>query len=1203
MTADGTLRDRLQPYFRTPDWFVLPAQNTLGSPAIDALITEYLADDPSLNPPAPALSIENSSGIQGDDPVTWRGRARLVRTQVAPLDVTVTFATVDGVVEVAVVADPLPSDWRFAAAFPALDEGPVKTLSVTAARLTLASSAAAAVGGHPRGLAFAGTPAGPPIDTVSWLFEEIPEIAGTITLAGSRPQMQLSGVHPYRPPPLATLRLIDPGVNVVARTLVPGEDYTFGASVEAFASLQFGTSATTRRVTVSLVEDAPLLQFEMDEPLPIAGYSELDWLSGGGEDFGTVVAEVPKSPGLTLDTLGFVVSSDLGSVATIWASVSLRPETAWPLLPGDLLTVTELRVQFSVLRPLHSPSVQAVVGASFAFPGEVVYDVAVAVPELAVSGELAAGSTIPLDQLITHFTGPIPGLPTLTVTRLNIGADPRNGAYGLDIGVESDWKVFDTSPLGLTLLGIDVGVQYEPPALALGLVAAGSVRLGKDVEVEFDVHAARGRDEPGWQLGLAQSGDTPLDVVAVVKSFFSEGFELPAIVPSSLKIQDVAVTWETDTGDYTFQGAVVGTWDLDFIGTTVKVVASVDIAATSAPKPPPAAHAIVRRYDDGSERKVAGTLRGEVTVWDFAASVEYRFGEAGDVLRFAFRFRGIEIVCTRTVEKGDVILRGGLKGVSFGDILDYLVELAAPDLGFRLPSPWDVLYQLRFDDLELVVNLTKDTVGFRYVLNVNLGVVDLKSIGLTYRTNPAGETTVFIELEGTFMDQQYVDEPLAWDLLNDPAPAPSGDGQSLVDLRYLGIGQNVGFKSGRQFASVADVIKSLEEDFLPLDSQERNPLAGAQGKALVFIGDGRWLIGADFTLMGAVSLSGVFADPALYGLRIGLSGEKVQSLSGLQFEVLYKKITDDVGVYQIELALPEAFRQAQFGAVAVTFPIVGLDIYTNGNFRVDFGFPVNRDFTRSFCVQAGPFIGYGGFYLALLDGSTSDRLPAVRNGNFSPVVEFGLGLSVGVGRTIDKGLLKAGATLTFEAIFEGVVAWFNPNDHDGSSDIYYHVEGTAALVGKLYGSVDFKIVKADVSVRIWATMSVLVEAHRAIAISAGVGVEVSVSIRIVFITISFSFAAKIDLSFEIGSRSSAPWDSVALDPAEQPYLLRQQRGATATAGCRRASSTARSPSAPAATRCPTRSLRRARCPSRSRCRSCRRSASRSRRAGPRASRW
>ena len=130
----------------------------------------------------------------------------------------------------------------------------------------------------------------------------------------------------------------------------------------------------------------------------------------------------------------------------------------------------------------------------------------------------------------------------------------------------------------------------------------------------------------------------------------------------------------------------------------------------------------------------------------------------------------------------------------------------------------------------------------------------------------------------------------------------------------------------------------MERDFLPAKDPKENPLTSSN--ALMFTGDGRWLIGADFTLMSTLTCAFVFNDPDLYGFRIAiLAGGKIQALAGLEFELLYKKVTDTIGVYQIELKLPDALRQIQLGAVALTLPIIDIDIYTNGNFRVDMGFP------------------------------------------------------------------------------------------------------------------------------------------------------------------------------------------------------------------------------------------------------------------------
>src|SRR4030095_6174830 len=140
--------------------------------------------------------------------------------------------------------------------------------------------------------------------------------------------------------------------------------------------------------------------------------------------------------------------------------------------------------------------------------------------------------------------------------------------------------------------------------------------------------------------------------------------------------------------------------------------------------------------------------------------------------------------------------------------------------------------------------------------------------------------------------------------------------------------------------------------------------------------------------------------------------------------------------------------------------------------------------------------------------------------------------------TIDKGILSAGATITVLAVLQGVFGWFNPNDSSAPSALYYLIQGKAAIVGKLYGTVDFKIIRADISVVASASVTLTVEAYRPIIVELSIGVEISVSIKILFIRISFSFSTSLDLSFTIGSASTPPWIVDSSQPV--PLMLRQQ---------------------------------------------------------------
>lgn len=460
---------------------------------------------------------------------------------------------------------------------------------------------------------------------------------------------------------------------------------------------------------------------------------------------------------------------------------------------------------------------------------------------------------------------------------------------------------------------------------------------------------------------------------------------------------------------------------------------------------------------------------------------------------------------------------------TIGTMLNHLVHLVDPDYDLSFDAPWDKLLDISLDALVLTVDLTAKSVNLTYNSPINLWFVEIDSITLTYQKSDTTASSVEVSFTGKFLGKP-LDAPLAWDAINQSPPAVPGGGTALLDLQYLGLGQHIAFAGTSALTTVEAVMAALQQSVIPTGNGQI-PALGSQG--LQFSKDSNWLIGAQFTVMGTVSLSVIFNDPNLYGLLISLGGPRAKSFAGLKVEILYRKVTDTIGVYHIELKLPDAMRNLQFGEVSVTLPVVVLDIYTNGNFRIDLGFPNGLDFSNSFALQIFPFAGYGGFYFALLNGQTSSRVPQIDNGNFSPVIEFGIGLSIGVGKTIDEGMLSAGISVTVVGILEGVVGWFNPDSSAVAKEEYYWIKGMIAIVGKLYGTIDFKIIKASVEVVAYASATLVIEAHQPIYISLVAGVSVKVSIKVVFFTIHLSFSAQIKASFTIGSATPTPWHVVA----------------------------------------------------------------------------
>ena len=69
----------------------------------------------------------------------------------------------------------------------------------------------------------------------------------------------------------------------------------------------------------------------------------------------------------------------------------------------------------------------------------------------------------------------------------------------------------------------------------------------------------------------------------------------------------------------------------------------------------------------------------------------------------------------------------------------------------------------------------------------------------------------------------------------------------------------------------------------------------------------------------------------------------------------------------------EPHRTFQVGVASLTLPTLSVDIYTNGNWKVDLGFPDGDNWSVCFRVQAQagpvPVTDSGGFYIASLSSA------------------------------------------------------------------------------------------------------------------------------------------------------------------------------------------------------------------------------------------
>jgi len=468
---------------------------------------------------------------------------------------------------------------------------------------------------------------------------------------------------------------------------------------------------------------------------------------------------------------------------------------------------------------------------------------------------------------------------------------------------------------------------------------------------------------------------------------------------------------------------------------------------------------------------------------------------------------------------------------TIGDILSAMVDLIEPGRVLDLEPPWDVVTSLKLPNFTLKMDLSKTTRSFEFdITPTGLSVGPASLTSLNFKFTPAQgakkgskKKQFFFTADGTIGGVAL--NQLSWNMLRQPPPEPALPVKAPVfELDYLAFGQRVRLLNPP--ATFDDVISQLEGT-PPADDLQPLPAT-----ALTFDADASWLAALKFSVMGAVTLGVVFNDPVLYGAKITLSGPKVKILDGLAFEVLYRKIADGLGLYHIELKLPDRFRRFDIGAATITLPIIDLDIYTNGSFLIDFGFPHNHDYSRSATLEiiilGIPVLGAGGFYFGVLDQQTAVDLPKLQagTGSFSPVIVFGLGLKIGLGKSIDEGIFQAGFELSVEGIIEGVLAFYESADRT-VTDTYYKVSGMIALVGHLYGSIDFVVIKARVDLLVFASVQFVYEAYQGavITLTAEVSVQVSldVDLGIFSFSVHFSFEAHVQADFTIEVADNHKW--------------------------------------------------------------------------------
>lgn len=986
--------------------------------------------------------------------------------------------------------------------------------------------------------------------------------SATVIDAGGEPGVQgpqpIALINPGLNFVIAPLSQPQPGITAFSTVYLYG-DFAIGKIQGRIQTIILSTNDLWNFVVLFKKETASLVQglaeligiFGVDLPLPMnfpvlsdfyVAEIDMDLLNSGTDQF----------PIFSLNAFGMTIQSDKTWDPPVPFVTVNKVGTHWVWTWSEVLTDTGDYVKthvvtgsvFGTMNFGSKGSTVVVIPPSPDNPNSrrellvlndqtVSFDLKVSLPDLIISGTLAKDSYIPIGSAFAYFfgsSGPSTGLQTMNVTKLKFSADPIGQNYFATAGIlfgdpahpdaVQGWEI-NLYIATILVEGMEFDIALNNGKISGSLSGTFYLKQGPPGNYNlprFLISAEYPVQDPetpqGWTLSGKLYEGTSIDLVDLVQRFiYGEGHTKPDWIPDILvdRLYATFVTGSKKDGiqvvkpSYTFGATISARWEPTIFDTQLKINAS---ASIDMEKP-------------ATADKATGKISGMFSVNKIRLSAALTFGVPEATYLFKVEFDNIWLQAT-TSWRGEQnnrhqVVSLQLGGVTLGDILEYLVNLAAPTIGFRLDSPWDVLKQIDLSRFVLTIDPKDNIVEFVFNAKVDLVIAQLDSIGVRY-SRQSGQGKVDMILTGSFMGQRYTnDNPLSWDVVNDPPPAVPGQGQRLIDLRYLGLGQRVTF-IGDTPNTVAESIAKLRKDMTPPPS-DGSPMPAT----MQYSTESQWLIGLDMTLMNTIDLGFIFNDPRLYGLSIALGGERAGALAGLKFEILYKKITDEIGMFRIEFQVPDMFRTIQLGVVTITLGIVVIEIYTNGNFKIDLGFPYNRNFARSFSLQAYIFIGRGGFYFGLLNGDTSTQVPRISNGTFSPVIELGIGIAAGVGREIRAGILSGGAYVELQVIFQGVLAWFNPSSNGSASVTYFKCQGVAALYGKIYGSVDFAVVKVSVTLEAYVQISIIYESYQPMVLTLAAAVSAKASIKILFIRIHFSFSVKLEIQFVIGSAQPTPW--------------------------------------------------------------------------------
>lgn len=932
--------------------------------------------------------------------------------------------------------------------------------------------------------------------------------------------------------------------------------------------------------------DQLLFQAEFKDPKP--SLANIFQLVGGINLESLLPPQLLLGASIELQELSLAYNYKANVMEYIGMNVGTPPDKTWDLAPAIMIKGISLSILVSEPGDIKARKTTFDINGSFLIANSDV-SVNISLPQLRIVGGLSEGSTgLSLTDVIVAYLGQaytevLPSfIKSTNIEKLSFFLDKALDSYSFSMGIKTDWPIDIASVPVFLITGLEfeinaISKNIDPPKAekkneintnktteVTGSFSGSMVILPKSAKIELIVSATYGGTVKGWTFSAQQTSGV-VSIGDLLKEYL--GWD----TGQTLGIDGLGITIETKTNSYEFTAKTAEPWKIPFPVEELTISGKVKIGhknGTSSIGPG------VRKSKAEMPVLILDESEGNVKALPITETTSISYGE----ISAEISWNNIDLLLTyefNSDEKKSIykITWGNITGdydsttktaklkfvnsTTLGSMVEIMVSWATGSK-FSLSSPWNLLDKIPLSNFELVYNFSDGTVA----LNLNIGPIDLgfatiNSIGLSYDKDPedAKRKRVMINLDADFI---FGGKIPAWDATKpETTPAPEGSGNKYLDLRLLAMGQHITFTGFNDAQTVQKAIALMAE--MPEPKADTIP-------SVTFAADSSWLFAADFGVLRiddyknksdslalklneekkaqyVLTLQAIFNDPNLYALRIALEGNAAKLFKGLDFQIMYRKLSDDLGVYKTEITLPDLMRHMTVGAYSITLPVFGIEVYTNGDFMVDIGFPWNENFDRSFTIEAIvppgiPLLGAGGIYIGKIPQVVAN-VPAATNGLFNPILVMGFGARLGLGKSIEYGILKAGFSLTVFGILEGLLAKWNPYDAtstggggplDIQGEYFFRLKGTFGLIGNIYGSVDFIVIKADVNLTVKVYAQITFASYEPIPITVLASVEATASITVDLwlfsFTISFSFSIGIKETFVIGplqDPSQAPW--------------------------------------------------------------------------------